>query len=294
MISPYVRFVPTWLAERREKDRRRMERRANAPQGKEDVGAAVSTTISPTSDVSHSTTQTEESKSATPVSVAGLSPYGPSPSPLPSQAAHTLSNVTRTVNNQRLQLSTLPPVPVFSSSAGPGIQAPTSFSPVNTSSVPQSPVGHAGSSHSYPGLSAATVAPSPVKKKLSLGEYKSMRSNLNTPIVEKTATQAMGSAGAASISRAMPGSTGAEVTSSQALTTGNPNVSIQSEDKIMGDVEESLRIEQSPPSNGPVPTYPAPIIATAQSANGPSQPPQLSNVLSNLQALARRGSSGGS
>jgi hypothetical protein len=62
----------------------------------------------------------------------------------------------------------------------------------------QSPFSFAASLNSYHGLSTGPVAPSPVKKKLSLGDYMSRRSNLaTTPTIEKAQGHAMEPATAA-------------------------------------------------------------------------------------------------
>jgi hypothetical protein len=114
------------------------------------------------------------------------------PTPLlPSQAAHSYAYF-HPPNGQRLQLSTLPPVPSFSSAATPATPVSIASPVVNTPLLGQSPFSFAASSNSYHGLSTGTIAPSPVRKKLSLGDYMSRRSNLaTTPTIEKTETQAL-------------------------------------------------------------------------------------------------------
>lgn len=111
--------------------------------------------------------------------------------PLPSQAAHSYANI-HPPNGQRLQLSTLPPVPSFSSPGASVTSASTASPMVNTPSMAQSPFSFGAGSNSYPGLSGGMVAPSPIKKKLSLGDYMSRRSNLTTtPTIERTQSQSL-------------------------------------------------------------------------------------------------------
>ena len=110
--------------------------------------------------------------------------------PLQSQAAHSITSL-QAPNGKRLQLNTLPPVPSFANSgASP---SPSSSTPgAVLMAVPQSPAGLSIGSLSYPGLSNGIVTPSPVKKKLSLGDYMSRRSTLaTTPSLEKTQSQSL-------------------------------------------------------------------------------------------------------
>jgi uncharacterized protein len=283
LAGPYATIVPTWLEERRERDKRRAERRAKEARERE---GAVAATVSPSSDVSHSTNHTEESKPAAGVQLP--------PPPLPSQAAHTQRSV-RPPNAHKLQLSTLPPVPTFSTTTGSATQGSTGFSPTPTTpSAPQLPFGYGGSSHSYPGLSAGTVAPSPVKKKLSLGDYMSRRSNLTTPTAEKTQAQATGTTATATVSSTAPTTpSGQQVPSNPAAYDSNisatiikPDDSIRAEAKAMDDVEESAILDPLPTKDDSAAAAPT-IAAPAQSSFAyPSRSPELSNMLSTLQALA--------
>ena len=110
---------------------------------------------------------------------------------LPSQAAHSFTHL-HPPNGQRLQLSTLPPVPSFPSAITSANPAPTPSPVVKTPSGAQPTFSFPAASNSCAGLSASTVAPSPVKKKLSLGDYMSRISNLaTTPTVEKTHSQVL-------------------------------------------------------------------------------------------------------
>ncbi|KAL9110627.1 MAG: hypothetical protein Q9227_004804 [Pyrenula ochraceoflavens] len=118
------------------------------------------------------------------------------PPPLPSQAAHTAParRIPTSENTTRLSLGSLPPVPSFSSTASRSTLTGTAPSPA---SVARSPLTLSTSnltpSASYPGLSTQSpiVAPSPVKKKLSLGDYMSRRSaSMTAPATEKAAAAA--------------------------------------------------------------------------------------------------------
>jgi hypothetical protein len=293
LCSPFATIVPTWLEERRADEKRRAERRGKEAREKEEeaAAAAAAATVSPSSDMSHSTNQSEESKSGTPASVIQLPPP-----PLPSQAAHTLNNL-RPPNGQKLQLSTLPPVPPFTNATSSGTQASAAFTPTPTTpSAAQSPFGYVGSAHSYPGLTAGTVGPSPVKKKLSLGDYMSRRGNLTTPTVEKTQAQATGAMGAASSTGTIGATTSPVQIPSDApaavsgptATMIKPDDSIKIEAKALGAIEGSAVLDPLRAIKDASPTSPsASIPALAQLPNPPpSISPELSSVLSNLQALA--------
>ena len=106
--------------------------------------------------------------------------------PLPSQAAHTRKALPP-INGYRLQLSSLPPIPTFSNPVNSG--TPITMTP--GSAQQQSPYSLI-STTSYLAANSTTTpsavaAPSPVKKKLSLGDYMSRRNA--TPAVEKTSSQ---------------------------------------------------------------------------------------------------------
>ncbi|OCT51722.1 SET domain containing protein [Cladophialophora carrionii] len=109
--------------------------------------------------------------------------------PLPSQAAHTHST-WRPPPTPKLNLSTLPPVPVFPSSATSASSSSTSATTpgVTTTATAQSPTLIASISASHPGLTPGVITPSPARKKLSLGDYMSRRL-ASTPSTEKSQTQ---------------------------------------------------------------------------------------------------------
>jgi hypothetical protein len=112
--------------------------------------------------------------------------------PLPSQAAHSHQQFKVPVA-PRLQLSTLPPVPVFptASSLSTSSTTPTASTPLTSQSPSALPTGPG-----FPGMNSL-VSPSPVKKKLSLTDYKSRRmtSSAATPGTEKTQAQANSATG---------------------------------------------------------------------------------------------------
>ena len=112
-----------------------------------------------------------------------------SPLPLPSQAAHSQPTYALP-GSRRLQLNTLPPVPTFPTENGNVANTPATSTPASgTSMTAQSPFSFGGGSSSYPGLSSGIVTPSPVKKKLSLADYKNRRSTIaSTPVIEKSET----------------------------------------------------------------------------------------------------------
>jgi uncharacterized protein len=295
LVSQFAEIVPTWVEERNEKDRLRAERRAKEAKQTEEAAAAI---VSPSQGVSHPTDPNEEHKPVTLASTVQLPPPPP-----PSQAAHTQNKVSPP-HSHKLQLSTLPPVPTFSTSTSSGVQASTALSPTPTTPVPQSPFGYIGTSQSYPGLSAGAVAPSPVKKKLSLGDYMSRRSNLTTPAVEKTQAQATATAAAASVSSTVQTITSSQQAPSNAPVSESnlstimirPGNAITAEAEATGSIESSVIVDLPPAKDSNAAGPSAMTTATVPSSTGPPKPPELSSVLSNLQALAgsaaRRGSSG--
>ena len=294
LAGPFATIVPTWLEERREKNKRLAERRAKEAREREEAAAAA---VSPSSAVSPSTDKAEEWKPASTIQLA--------PPPLPSQAAHTQRSV-RSPNNHKLQLCTLPPVPTFSSSTTSATQPSTTFSPTPTTpSAPQLPFGYSASSHSYPGLSAGTVAPSPIKKKLSLSDYQRRKSNLTTPTVEKTQSQVTEAAPVAVVSSTAPVTTGIEQVSSNApglesnvsAVLTNSDECVRAEAKGLDGVEESAILGPLPTKYDNVAVPPTSTAAAVQPSSAPPLiSPELSSVLSNLQALAgsaaRRNSGG--
>lgn len=110
-----------------------------------------------------------------------------SPLPLPSQAAHS-HRTFAPPEARRLQLNTLPPVPTFPTDTSNTITTPLASTPALATPVTShSPFSFATGPSSYPGLTGSLVAPSPVKKKLSLADYKNRRSTIaSMPVAEKT------------------------------------------------------------------------------------------------------------
>ncbi|KIX02601.1 uncharacterized protein Z518_08542 [Rhinocladiella mackenziei CBS 650.93] len=107
--------------------------------------------------------------------------------PLPSQAAHTIRAI-KPPAGPRLQLSTLPPVPAFPLPASSG-SASTATASTPGLTTTQSPLTMTSASSSNPIISSSAVTPSPARKKLSLGEYRSRRL-ASTPSAEKSQAQA--------------------------------------------------------------------------------------------------------
>ncbi|KAL4751690.1 hypothetical protein BDW72DRAFT_89059 [Aspergillus terricola var. indicus] len=108
----------------------------------------------------------------------------PLPPPWPSSAAHIARMPARKVTSTRVDLH-LPPT------TATGL--PSTVSPNSISSAVSSPSTLDQSSQHPPGTAlpgAGLAAPSPVKKKLSLGDYLSRRGSLKTPTSEKTQAQA--------------------------------------------------------------------------------------------------------
>ena len=221
---------------------------------------------------------------------------------LPSQAAHSFTHL-HPPNGQRLQLSTLPPVPSFSSAATPATTASTASPVVNTPSVVQSPFRFTGGSNSYHGLPAGIVAPSPVKKKLSLGDYMSRRSNLvTTPTIEKTQSQANESTVAAALSHDPPPKISPiteedlappsvmvkpnESLKEEALATGPPEGSAITDMPVKDEpAAETLMRTVSAPQLVPVLSN-SPVPPTRPLANTTGLiPPDVASVLSRLNAM---------
>ena len=123
---------------------------------------------------------------------------GPSPArspiyPLPSQAAHSHKQF-KIPPPPKLQLSTLPPVPTFSSGPSmPSTSTDTTPAAVATpiSQAMQSPVMLQSTLAPQPSFTPNAVTPSPAKKKLSLGDYISRRNtnSASTPAAEKVPGQ---------------------------------------------------------------------------------------------------------
>lgn len=190
------------------------------------------------------------------------SPYmnGPnsSPLPLPSQAAHT-QRTYALPGTRRLQLSTLPPVPTFPTENGNVATTPAATTPaLGTPLTAHSPFSFGVGSSSYPGLSGSLVAPSPVKKKLSLADYKNRRSTIaSTPVTDKSeATFAE--------ETAIPEKVMEErSTSNGSAFMIKPNESIKEETFAAGGMEgsavEDIPMKEEPPAE--VPTHQLPVTA---------------------------------
>jgi len=221
---------------------------------------------------------------------------------LPSQAAHSFTHL-HPPNGQRLQLSTLPPVPSFSSAITSTTAAPTASPVVKTPSGAQSTFGFSAATNSCVGLSASTVAPSPVKKKLSLGDYMSRMSNLaTTPTVEKTHSQVLESSLPAAPSQdpLRKISPLAEENQAPSSTMAKPNESLKEEALSMGNTEGSAiadtPLKEEPATDTLTRTVSAsqfiPVMSNASipstrpPATSPSViSPEIANVLSHLNAI---------
>ncbi|EDP54637.1 hypothetical protein KXX33_003342 [Aspergillus fumigatus] len=152
---------------------------------KEDV--EMKDSDSPTTVVSagQSPTQETEQKASTPPSAPWMLTKPPFPPPWPSTAAHNARLPGSRVNNHRTNLWV--PLPPATHPAGPTAISPGSAtgSTVSSPSTLDAPAQPAAAT---PG--SGVTAPSPVKKKLSLGDYLSRRGALTTPTSEKSQAQA--------------------------------------------------------------------------------------------------------
>lgn len=153
-----------------------------------------------------------------------VSPSAP-PFSMPSQAAH--SQKTHTVPaGQKLHLSSLPPVPSFSNvSPGSNLTSNTAAMSATTPANAQSPMSFAVGATSFPGLSSTGItSPTPVRKKLSLGDYMSRRNLAAVPVVEKSEKPANVTIGASSELETDP----------MSLTDGDPHPAamLQPDDSI--------------------------------------------------------------
>ncbi|OAP60664.1 hypothetical protein AYL99_05666 [Fonsecaea erecta] len=138
------------------------------------------------------------SGSSSPVTV-GATTY-----PLPSQAAHTFK-AFRTSPAPKLHLATLPPVPVFPTSANSASSSSTTVTTpgLTTTATAQSPIPfNSASSNSYSVPINPVVTPSPARKKLSLGDYMSRRL-ASTPSAEKSQAQAILGPGETELSKTL-------------------------------------------------------------------------------------------
>lgn len=180
-------FVPLCrrLLQRAHEDRMRaMEKKVSLEP------EAVSQPNSVTKDVEMKDADSSTSRDARP-SESDMSPssssltdtpgaMGKPPFPLPSTAAHH----TVIPAKQRTGLHVQLPTNTSPSTSGGGPVTPGSAQSSSSSSAPPSAQTPGGS----------ITAPSPVKKKLSLGDYISRRGTLASPTTEKTQPQALGSA----------------------------------------------------------------------------------------------------
>lgn len=108
---------------------------------------------------------------------------GTSTYPLPSQAAHTHIPYK---TSPRPQLSTLPPVPVFTSNVTASNSTASSSIAGSTLTIAQSPAPMPPGAGTLAPSVISIVTPSPARKKLSLGDYMSRRNMASTPTSEKT------------------------------------------------------------------------------------------------------------
>jgi len=228
-------------------------------------------------------------------------PVGQLGPPLPSQAAHSQRHVQAS-HGPPWKLSSAPPVPCPSHPAAVNASYPTPAASA-APSVAQSPFGFGGGAATYLGLpNSVVVAPSPAKKKLSLGDYLSRRSNrATTPSAEKTPGQAL-EAGAnppplqENPDRAIKADGGAKVTPPSLL---KPGESLKDKTATVGGVEGSavcdtpvkeeprqmpLSHTQPAPQAAPVPAnHSTPSVRPLGSP--PAISPALANVLSALNQM---------
>lgn len=224
-----------------------------------------------------------------------------SPLPLPSQAAHT-QRTYALPGTRRLQLNTLPPVPTFPTENGNVATTPALGTPLTA----HSPFSFGLGSNSYPGLSGSLVAPSPVKKKLSLADYKNRRSTIaSTPVIEKSD---------ATFAEEKTVSEKASPLEERSMSNGSafmvkPNDSIKEEAFAAGAMEGSAvedvdmkdeKPAEVPSQQVPVTALPTPIQSDAKTSYNtappaPTQPsthidprtvaPEVRNVLAVLEAM---------
>ncbi|ODH51348.1 hypothetical protein GX48_02588 [Paracoccidioides brasiliensis] len=106
---------------------------------------------------------------------------------LPSTVAHSFRMPRKPPDRPYSDLCIQPPTSQLASPAAPSVNTPISTTPVSTSSIAQAPFNIKPTTlqpaTQSPGSS--TTAPSPVKKKLSLGDYMSRRGTLATPTTDK-------------------------------------------------------------------------------------------------------------
>lgn len=129
-----------------------------------------------------------EPDSTSPSARSDASTKPPLPPLWPSTAAHNSPIPRNVTNGLRSELRVQLPPPQFSSMSPPSNTTPSTSSPP----IAQSPfsVGSA-SQHTVSVPSSGVTAPSPVKKKLSLGDYLSRKNTLTTPTTEKAQAQSV-------------------------------------------------------------------------------------------------------
>ncbi|KAL8243731.1 hypothetical protein R6Q59_009989 [Mikania micrantha] len=200
--------------------------------------------ISPSADLSSS-----KSPTLSPTSVRGSSTSTFPAVTYPSQVAHTQTHLKP--HPARLHLHTLPPVPTFSN----GVTSPdssTSTPALTTPSTAQSPSLPFAGSPSYQSLTASIVMPSPIKKKLSLGDYMSRRNMSATPLTEKSQAQADAGMGDSEPKYSNTNSEGqGEGSGLQSVIDEANNTGVEAEaveDVIVKDEDE---LEYSPPGASP-------------------------------------------
>ena len=220
----------------------------------------------------NSTTSTDPSTGDGSMSIVGTSSnvsdlqFKPPLPPFPSQAAHSRKNY-QPPNGVRLGLHISNfPLPGISnpSPVTPGSMTPSAMTP-----VAQSPFSSAISSgNSYPGLHTpglGIAAPSPVKKKLSLGDYMNRKHNqAATPATEKSQANAL-----AVIANAQQQYPAVMLKPSESLMEEAKAQGVEDSavvDTPMKDPSSPEEIKSSPPStNAPAPSQSPPSSALSLS-----------------------------
>ncbi|KAK2759488.1 hypothetical protein FQN54_002967 [Arachnomyces sp. PD_36] len=130
--------------------------------------------------------ESAEPDAVSPSARSDASSKPPLPPLWPSTAAHNSPVPRNVTNGLRSELRVQLPPPQLSSMSPPSNTTPSTSSPP----VPQSAFGVGSASQpSIPVPTSGIAAPSPVKKKLSLGDYLSRKNTLTTPTTEKTQSQ---------------------------------------------------------------------------------------------------------
>ncbi|KAK5954890.1 SET domain-containing protein 3 [Knufia fluminis] len=204
--------------------------------------------------------------------------------PLPSQAAHTykIHGVFK-APAPRLNLSSLPPVPAFTSTVS---TTPGSSASNTTPTIAQSPgpLGVISTNLSMAG--AAVVTPSPAKKKLSLGDYMSRRKESATPSAEKLALNLSGSI------EGEKERTGSESKSEPDVTRKSSDAAPPSEtaiDVVRARATENEQVIEDIPMVDAADSVPAQTEATTEPNSTPNPiSAEVQNVLSSLQQMQHR------